>query len=135
MILKAFESRQREECYKDYAETGRPRDYLVERAKAELKARRHRHRYLPSSMFGEPAWDMLIALYLAEEETRPETICSLIVGAGLPHATGLRWLHVMENHRLAIRQPHPSDKRVVQMELTENGRRALDNYFATIASA
>lgn len=107
---------------------GAPQDGLIERARVELKAREHRHRHFPSSLFGEPAWEMLIALYLSQEGY--ETVCNLINGCQLPHATGLRWLHVLENHHLVRRRPHHKDKRVILIELTENAQCDLDNYFS-----
>lgn len=112
------------------AVTGVPLDSLVERAKVELKTRQHRRRHFPSSFFGEPVWDMLIALYLSQE--RRETVCNLIYGCDLPHTTGLRWLEVLDNHDLIRRKPHHKDKRVTLVELTEGGQYALESYFLTI---
>lgn len=134
MVRQAFVPLLRETCGDPYGETRRYREDLVERAKVELKARRHRHGHFPSSMFGEPAWDMLLVLYLAEGGTY-ETICSLVHGAGAPHATSLRWLHVLENHGLVIRKPHPADGRVTLVGLTGEGRQALDDYFSTVPAA
>lgn len=132
MARQAFEPVLLETC--DGGGTRRHREDLVGRAKVELNARRHRHGYLPSSMFGEPAWEMLLVLYLAEGG-RYQTICSLVHGAGFPHATSLRWLHVLENHRLVIRKSHPADGRVTLVGLTGEGRQALDDYFSTVPAA
>ena len=134
MVRQAFEPELLETCDDPGGGTRRYREVLVERAKVELKARRHRHAHFPSSMFGEPAWDMLLVLYLAEAG-RHETICSLVHGAGFPHATCLRWLHVLENHGFVVRKGHPTDGRVTLVELTGEGRQALDDYFSTVPAA
>lgn len=134
MVRQAFEPVLHETCDDPCGGTRWYRENLVGRAKVELKRRQHRHGYFPSSMFGEPAWDMLLVLYLAEAG-RSETICSLVHGAGYPHTTSLRWLHVLENHGLIIRKPHPADGRVTLVGLTGEGRQALDDYFSTVPAA
>ena len=43
------------------------RDALVERAHKVFVARARRSRHFNSAMFGEAAWDMLLALYVTEK--------------------------------------------------------------------
>jgi DNA-binding MarR family transcriptional regulator len=106
------------------------RSGLVRRAAALFKARQLRSSIFGQALFGEPAWDMLIALYLADSKGQPVTVSGLAEWARCPSTTGLRWLQVLEAKRLASRRAHPSDRRMHFVELTERGRQALDGFFA-----
>jgi DNA-binding MarR family transcriptional regulator len=108
----------------------RSRSRLAKRAVAAFKARQLRNRFFAPTMFGEPAWDMLLALYLAEHSGRPVTVSGLANWSGYPPTTGLRWLQLLESESLVRRRPSPNDKRMFFVELTARGRNALDEFFS-----
>lgn len=107
----------------------RSRSQLAKRAVAAFKARQLRNRFFAPTMFGEPAWDMLLALYLAEDSGRAVTVSGLANWSGYPPTTGLRWLQLLESESLVRRRPSPNDKRMFFVELTARGRNALDQFF------
>jgi DNA-binding MarR family transcriptional regulator len=108
----------------------RTRSELAKRAVAAFKARQLRNRFFAATMFGEPAWDMLLALYLAEDSGRPVTVSGLADWSGYPPTTALRWLQLLEGECLVRRSPSPNDKRMSFVELTPSGRKALDEFFS-----
>ena len=106
------------------------RAQLAARAAAVLKARRFRNGLLGRALFGEPAWDMLLSLYVAASSGSKVSVSGLADWSECPHTTGLRWLQVLEAERLAKRTPHPADKRISLVELTSEGLAALDQFFS-----
>lgn len=107
------------------------RGVLLERARQSFVNRARRSANFSSLMFGEPAWDMLLALYVTEQAGVRHTVSGLIGLSGAPSTTALRWLDFLENkERLVQRKPDPVDKRVFLIALTEKGRDSLDLYFS-----
>jgi DNA-binding MarR family transcriptional regulator len=102
---------------------------LLDRAKKTFDERRRRARFFDADMFGEPAWDILLALYISEQEGARQTIARLTENVGSPPTTILRWVYALEERGLMARESHPNDLRKIFVEITERGRDALDSYF------
>lgn len=105
-----------------------PRDELLSRARAALHGRRIRTRHFNRVMFAEPAWDILLLLYLADSSEGRQTIGHLAELVETPLTTVLRWAGYLETEDLLERQDHPTDRRIVFIRLTDKGRNALDSY-------
>lgn len=105
------------------------RDELIARARQQITHRKRRSQQFPRGIFGEPAWDMLLVLYVSDGFA-PETIRDLREQAGLTHSTALRWLDYLESQDLIARKSHLTDKRSAYIELTERAREKLDQYFS-----
>ena len=103
---------------------------VAERAAAALKARQLRSSIFGCAIFGEPAWDMLIALYVTQSEGRPVTVSGLAEWTQCPQTTALRWLNILEGKGLIDRTAHPTDKRMHLVDLTGCGREALETFFS-----
>lgn len=103
---------------------------LAERAKKIHASRRRRFKIFGKSMFGEPAWDMLIILYMNEAMGPRLAISRLGDLADTPPTTALRWIEYLEQQGLVQREPHPTDRRSVFVELTEKGRSSMEQYLA-----
>lgn len=103
---------------------------LAERARKIHASRRRRFKIFGKSMFGEPAWDMLIILYMNEAMGPRLPISRLGDMADTPPTTALRWIEYLEQQGLVRREPHPTDRRSVFVELTEKGRSAMEHYLA-----
>ena len=108
---------------------GLTRDQLVDRAREQIAHRKRRTEHFPKGIFGEPAWDMLLVLYVSDGFA-PETIRDLREQAGLTHSTAFRWLDYLESQQLITRKSHLADKRSAYVELTERAREKLDQYFS-----
>ena len=95
-------------------------------------ARRTRDRLLDKKLFGEPAWDMLLALYHLPAMGHMLTISGLCCCAGVPHTTAHRWQNILFSEGLIERGPHEGDRRMQFVRLTERGRELLDRYLTRL---
>jgi DNA-binding MarR family transcriptional regulator len=105
------------------------RDALIEIAWQEFERRGRRMQLLPSDMFGEPAWEMLLILYAELQRTRLN-IALLSRKLDLAPSTALRWLNYLEHKALVVREPHPTDLRTANIKLTSIAIEALDLYLS-----
>lgn len=105
-------------------------------AKDAYAVRRRRGAIFASDdIFGEPAWDILLDLYVAHAEGKPVSVSSACIGSAAPPTTGLRWLGVLAEQELVLRQHDPEDQRRVLVCLTEKGLTAMDEYFSSTGMA
>ena len=108
------------------------RETLVSRARLVFNSRQLRERYFDAQLFGEPAWDMLLLLYIAEQSSARMTATSLGGLVHTPPTTVARWLNHLELAGLIERQAHPTDRRTIFLKLAEKGRAALVSYLGSI---
>jgi DNA-binding MarR family transcriptional regulator len=106
------------------------RELLVEFARQTFVQRARRSQNFHQAMFGEPAWDMMLALYVTEQSQARHTVSGLVNLSGVSATTALRWLDFLEKEELTARRPSPTDRRVFYIELTDKGRDALDAFFS-----
>lgn len=99
-------------------------------ARRLYRDRRRRAEVFNADLFSEPAWDMLLDLYIAGAEDRQVSTTSACIGANVPVATGLRWIQLLENEGLITRKADPRDARRTWISLTANARRSMRRYFA-----
>jgi DNA-binding MarR family transcriptional regulator len=78
-------------------------------------------------MLGEPAWDMLLQLYVSDHGRL--AIRDLVLMTEEPKTTALRWISYLEKKGLVERRPDPMDRRLIVIELLDRGRQLLDDYF------
>lgn len=103
---------------------------LAARALQEFNNRRRRAETFGPSMFGEAAWDMLLALYIVDAWGQRQTVGSLMSLAGVPKTTAKRWLDFLVDHDLVRREWHPTDRRTAFVRLTAKAREKLDMYYS-----
>ena len=99
-------------------------------AREIFRARQRRTNYVSKAMLGEPAWDMLLALYIDDRDGPRLSVGRLATISGAPMTTALRWIDYLAKERLVTRQPHPTDRRSEILELTDRARSALDQYLS-----
>lgn len=105
---------------------------VAARAKEEYANRRRRERTLPGDLFGEPAWDMLLDLYVQKARARPVSIHSLCIASMVPPTTALRWIDRLLACGLVERRRCERDLRVVHIVLTGRGMAAIEAHFAGV---
>jgi DNA-binding MarR family transcriptional regulator len=110
------------------------RTALIEKARLEFTDRRRRCDLFGSSMFGEAAWDMLLALYILDVSGQRQTVGSLQQFSGTSASTAKRWLEYLACHDLVERQEHPTDRRTAFVTLTLKAREKLDLYYSGTSS-
>ena len=108
------------------------RETLVSRARIVFNSRRLRERYFDSQLFGEPAWDILLLLYIADQSSERLTATRLGELIHVPPTSVARWLNHLEAAQFIERQAHPTDRRIIFLKLLEKGRAQLDSYLGSI---
>lgn len=103
-------------------------------ARSEIKARSNRSKFFKASLFSDPAWDILLELFAAEQEARRVNISSAGLAAEIPLTTALRWINALEREGLVERVADPTDARRTFLSLTESGLRAMTLYFQSCSS-
>jgi DNA-binding MarR family transcriptional regulator len=98
---------------------------LLSSAAGEVyRMRRARDRVMPAGLMGEPAWDILLALY--SEEPGDLTVSSLCYGSGVPATTALRWIGVLDKEGFVERSRHQRDGRISLVSLSAEGRAIVE---------
>jgi len=101
---------------------------LAAMATSLYRLRRRRAQYFEPSLFGEPAWDMLLDLFINKALGRRISTTSLCLAADAPQATGLRYIDLLETKGLVQRRSAPDDRRVTLVDLTQQGYRLMRRY-------
>lgn len=78
---------------------------------SQFRIRRLRARHLPALSLGEPAWDILLDLAVAQYWRRETSVTSLCIAADVPSTTALRWINSMTREGLIVRRPCQRDGR------------------------
>lgn len=97
---------------------------------AAKRERARRAVYLPSELFTEPAWDILLEMYSLELVARPVTESLLTERSNVPPTTAIRWMKMLEVASLIVRTLDPDNPADVRVLLTSKGRAAMDGYFS-----
>jgi hypothetical protein len=105
---------------------------LAHVARKIIANRRSRSEQLPAELFSEPAWDILLDLFIARMEQQQISISSACLASPVPTTTALRWLEVIQNLGLVERYPSPDDKRVTYVQLSSSGHSALRRYLSEV---
>jgi hypothetical protein len=93
-----------------------------------IGARNSRSRFLPAHLFADPAWDILLELLRAEIAQQRISVSSLCIAANAPATTALRYIKMMTQQGLLVREPDAFDGRRVYVTLAPVVSRALHSY-------
>lgn len=101
---------------------------LLEQQKARLS-------YFPGDLFHEPAWNMLVALFVAHHQKQTMNVKALTAYAGTPATTSLRWVDHLHDRGLIDRTTDMVDRRRVEVSLSDSGLGAMTKYLTAILHA
>lgn len=105
-------------------------DTLVHLAQQEYASRRSREHCFAANIFAEPAWDMLLDLFIQHHRGRAVSIHSLCIAAAVPATTALRWIGKLDDCGLVARERSARDNRVIHVALTAHGLAAMERYLS-----
>lgn len=107
---------------------------LAELARAAYRERRLRSQFFTGlDLFGEPAWDLLLDLFINANEGKRVPVTSACIGAAVPTTTALRWLAILESRGLVEREADSSDARRIFVRLTLPAQTSMTAYFTRAA--
>jgi DNA-binding MarR family transcriptional regulator len=97
------------------------------------KIRRVRDRvFQEPDMFGEPAWDILLDLALANRDYRSVSVTSACIASCVPPTTALRWVSVLEAKGFVERTPDERDARRSYLMVTDKALGLLNKFSAEV---
>lgn len=109
------------------------RRLFLDWAEAAIRIRDARERILGGQgQFADPAWDLLLDLYVATVQGRPLAVGDACIGARVPQTTALRWLDHLEKLGAVRRSADPRDRRRTLVSLTEAQMSAMDLFFRAV---
>lgn len=98
------------------------------------KAREVRAQVFDPELFGEPAWDMMLALFIAHGEQYRLKVSDLTFESNVPSTTALRWMKTLFDQGLARKVSNPRDSRSSFVEFTELGLAQMTTVLTQIAA-
>lgn len=99
----------------------------VRTARLLKAAARARGEYIDPPVFGDPAWDMMLELYLRDASGDSSTVDQLLASQDIPKSAASRWLNCLDQQ--GVVRCHPSLPTGAQLlELTDRGRKAMERY-------
>lgn len=119
----------------EHHNASRSASQLGGRAALLYKERRRREiLFKDEDLFGEPAWDILLDLFIADVQGRPAGVSSACMGAAVPSTTALRWLSVLEHKGLIARELDPYDRRRTYVRITPAAYSKMSEYLTGVGS-
>lgn len=103
----------------------RPRDRR-EYARRVLRVRQQRNAILGADSFRDPAWDMLLDLYVQDASNTGTMISALCIASGVPQTTALRHIYRLEQSGMVHTTDHPTDQRRTMVSLSDNARPRIE---------
>ncbi|MDP9056066.1 MAG: hypothetical protein M3N34_01850 [Pseudomonadota bacterium] len=94
--------------------------------------RRRRVKLFGADLFGEPAWDILLDLFIATATGKQISVSSACIGSAVPSTTGLRWLAVLETRGLIVRENDDRDARRSHVRLSKLGHDQMEQYLKEV---
>lgn len=105
----------------------------VQMAKRLYRVRRVRDRHFAADLFADPAWDILLDLYVAHHEGRAVTTSSACLASSVAQTTGLRWVNNLAEAGLIERSPSLEDHRLQLVSLTDEAVDRMSDLLIQIA--
>jgi hypothetical protein len=91
--------------------------------------RRRRDALFPDGLFGEPAWDLLLALFTAREKGEEMILCAAYRAAHVSDTTGRRLLDQLEKEGLISRRRAPDSRKTRLVELTPDAVERMTEFW------
>ena len=114
--------------------------FLVERgpnlgrvARAMYRERAERARFFPAGLFAEPAWDILLDLFIASRANELRSVKEVCIASHAPDATALRHVDTLIEHGLVVRTRDTRDNRRKFLALSAEGYRRISRFLAAMA--
>lgn len=100
----------------------------VTAARRMVRERLRRAQFFKGELFADPAWDMMLDIFLAEAEGRDTPVMNLCLSSQVPETTTLRWVKTLEHEGIFVRQKDEHDQRRVLVRLSPAAATAMASY-------
>ena len=99
-------------------------------AEGARACREKRHDFFPSEFFGEPAWNILLDLFIVDLQGRHISVQDACLASGVPPTTALRYVGELERNDLLRRIADKTDGRRTFVQITTVGHNLMRQYLA-----
>jgi hypothetical protein len=100
----------------------------VAAARRMIRERLRRGQFFKTALFADPAWDMMLDIFIAEAEGRETPVMNLCLSSQVPETTTLRWVRTLEQAGIFVRQKDEHDQRRVLVRLSPAAAKAMASY-------
>lgn len=97
-------------------------------AQSEFHNRRRRDSLIRHDLFAEPAWDLLLHLYVEHHRGQPVDVEHLCAAAAVPPTTALRWIGLLMEKELVTLCPRAGVNANAQLALSTRGVEEMERY-------
>jgi hypothetical protein len=108
---------------------------MIDEARREYRNRREREQVFGPGIAADPAWDILLDLFIARDESREVTVFSVCAATAVAEGPILRCIAHLVEAKLITRGPHSSDPRSIFLTLSDPAAAMMCDYFNRIAAA
>ncbi|MET4898038.1 transcriptional regulator [Sphingomonadaceae bacterium jetA1] len=88
--------------------------------------------FFDPALFADPAFDMLLYVYLEEEQGNVVETSACYRASGVPRTTAVRWINMLVSMGLFESSPHPTDPRLALLTLTDTARDSMLRWLTTL---
>lgn len=85
-----------------------------------------------TDLFADPAFNILLTLYVSRSEARDISTSAACTASGVPTTTALRWINALARRGMIHKRSLASDRRFTYLELSDTTCTALDRFFDLI---
>ncbi len=78
--------------------------------------------FFGGDLFADPAFDMLLFVFLEEEAGRSVETSACYRASGVPRTTAVRWINMLVSMGMFQSTPHPTDRRLGLLSLSDEAR-------------
>lgn len=105
------------------------RSFLLDRARHELACRRKRTEQFGNLLFSDPAWDILLILYINDDACTAVELAKVVDFTAASRGTVTRWLKCFVERGLARPANAPQEAGPLSVRLSAAARDRMDAYF------
>jgi hypothetical protein len=103
-----------------------------EQLKELLKARQARANFFGAHLFADPAWDILLQVYVALLDKETLLVSTLLRTSSVPATTMLRWVRALEQDGWLEHNREPLEHPQSFLKLSAAGKLGMERYLASV---
>lgn len=88
--------------------------------------------FFDAELFADPAFDMLLFVFLEQEAGRTVETSACYRASGVPRTTAVRWINMLVANGMFESAPHPTDRRLALLSLSEGARANVRQWLNTM---
>ena len=119
-------------AYRTHLPKAGERSLRVGKARRLYRQRREREATMGYDLFGEPAWDILLTLFVAHHTNQEMTASRVCISAATSTSTALRHLNMLEDRGLVSSTRDANDGRKRYVTLTAVALANVENFLDSI---